>query len=213
MNAYRARVADHPGRIFGRLGEAAEREELSSLIAGAKERFVELGSGSGLHLIEQARRNPAAALFGFELRFKRAVRTVEKAERAAVENLYILRCHTQFFGEIFPERSLSGVWVNFPDPWEKRKKNRMLNPGSLQQIHNALKPGGFLSFKTDHEEMFDSIHGQLVNGGAFQLKKVIRGLHDCPEETDKNVITEFESLFRSQGLPVYLLSAIRGVDH
>lgn len=207
VNIFRSRVDGFPGRIFNRLDDPAELSKFQAVRDSGSDLFVELGSGSGTHILEQARRHPDAKLFGFEIRYKRSVRTIEKAD--GVENVFILRVHASRFPELFLEDTLSGIWINFPDPWERpaRRKHRMLNATSLKKIHSRLKSSGFLSFKTDHLEYFESVLGQIYNDGLFEIKKVVRDLHNSLDQPEDNIITEFESLFKSQAEPVYYLLA------
>ena len=55
---------------------------VKSALARFDTRFCEIGSGSGGHLIELARKHPGTLCIGFELRFKRIYRTAQKAEEA-----------------------------------------------------------------------------------------------------------------------------------
>ena len=109
-----------------------------------------------MHLIELGRQNPNDLFIGFEIRFKRAVRTIEKAKREGIDNVYICRVNASFMRDIFPKDSLSGVYINFPDPWPKdrHRKNRLLTKEFLEEMHSLLKEKTFFSFKTDHRDYF-----------------------------------------------------------
>lgn len=203
-NRYIPLADQFPGRLFNH--PSARPEVMGSfqrVRENGKRCLLEIGSGSGTHLIEQARRNPESNLFGIELRYKRSVRTIEKSPD--LKNLFVLRDHAHLLRKFFPERSVSGIWVNFPDPWDKRKTNRILRPESLREAMKTLCPGGVFSFKTDHLEFFESVLGQLINESLGVLEQVIYDLHSSPERPGDNVVTEFESLFMRQGLPVYYL--------
>jgi tRNA (guanine-N7-)-methyltransferase len=183
-----------------------EREQLGRRVAEFERRYCELGSGSGGHLVDLASRNQSTLCLGFEVRFKRAVRTAEKAEQLALKNLLVVRGDASQLGAVFSPESLDGVFVNFPDPWEKKKwkKHRLLKEEFLANIHRLLKPSGFLSFKTDHTEYFDSTHEIIRNQGLFNISRVTRDLHASEWQTG-NIMSEFERLFCSQNLPVLYL--------
>ena len=70
-------------------------------------------------------------------------------------------------------------------------------------IHGKLKPGGFLAFKTDHSELFESTLEAVLSLGIYNILEVTRDLHKEPRLLEKNVMTEFEGLFCSQSLPVH----------
>jgi tRNA (guanine-N7-)-methyltransferase len=54
--------------------------------------------------------------------------------------------------ERLPPASLGRVFLLHPDPWPKARhaKRRFVNPGPLDLIARALRPGGELRIGTDH---------------------------------------------------------------
>lgn len=176
--------------------------------ASYSEVYCELGSGSGMHLISCAERNPRAFYIGFELRFKRTFRTAEKAERLSLNNLIIVRSKAESIAEVFGRGSLSGVYINFPDPWDKKKwlKHRMLNPEMIRTLHDLLTPNGFLSYKTDHKEYFNATENLLSNENLFSVCSKTENLYQSHYLAD-NIPSEFENLFCSKGQPIYWLQA------
>ena len=171
---------------------------------------VEIGSGSGGHLIELASRNPQNLYFGFELRFKRVFRTAEKAEKLGVKNLRIIQGDATIISSLFDPESLEGIYVNFPDPWSKPKqrKHRLLNEKYLQELFALLRPNGFFAYKTDHHGYFVQTEG-FIRG--FPGVTIHRSTNDLlrSEYSNENIPTEFEMLFLSQGLTINYLYAVR----
>lgn len=181
---------------------------LRQRISGISKAFLELGAGSGGHLLEQAGRDPASLFVGIELRFKRAFRSAEKAEINGLDNVVFIRGSALPILEGLADASLSGIYVNFPDPWDKRRwrKNRMLDEKTLVTFARLLKPEGFFSFKTDHHSYFLEVQSQLTNQSQLQVTCQIEDLH-ASAPFPSNVESEFEKLFKSKGFPVfYLLS-------
>ena len=166
--------------------------------------IVELGSGSGGHLIGHALKALDVLHIGFELRFKRAYRTIEKASNSNAENLYMVQGDARSMLELFADESIDGIYVNFPDPWAKTrwKKHRILNGSFLDLIHSKLKPGGFFSHKTDHPEYFQETVESLRLVADAEILQLSDNLHTTQIGTDF-VKSEFENLFISQGLPVH----------
>jgi len=189
---------------------AAEREQLRSCMDSYQEIYCELGSGSGGHLIERARRSPHALFVGFELRFKRVYRSAEKALHAGASNALFLRTDAHSISELLPADSLSGVYVNFPDPWDKKRwnKHRLLTAEFLECIAALVKTDGFFAYKTDHRKYFDEISQHLRASGSFQLEAETHAFHSS-EFADDNVPSEFENLFQSKYLPICYLRAVK----
>ena len=77
-------------------------------------------------------------------------------------------------------------------------------------IHKKLKKEAFLAFKTDHSELFESTLELVMGLGIYSILEVTRDLHNEPRLLAKNVMTEFEGLFCSQGLPVHFFLLTKG---
>jgi tRNA (guanine-N7-)-methyltransferase len=210
-NPYIDRIADVSDRIPINSSSQQDEscyEDVRKLLKPQQEVFCELGSGSGMHLLKRAELSPDSLFFGIELRYKRAYRTIEKAIKAELKNVYVLRTHASFLSTIFPDHCLNGIYMNFPDPWERKKwrKHRMFSESFLEQAYRLLKPGGFISFKTDHADYFHEAEGLVRSSSYFELLGYSTDLA-ASEYEKENIATEFEMLFRSQTLPIHFLSA------
>ncbi len=167
--------------------------------------YVELGSGSGMHLLRLAQQSPKHLCIGLELRFKRAFKTGEKAERRGLSNVIVFRTDAKQLASLFEPGTVAGFFVNYPDPWDKRRwlKNRLLNAELLAAMHRCLTPHGFLRYKTDHQEYFASTC-ELFKADSWKVKKHTTDLLSSPW-TEGNISTEFEQLFKSQGKPLCMV--------
>jgi tRNA (guanine-N7-)-methyltransferase len=209
-NQYIQLVATKPNVIVAendRAAPLASKSAVSQLGAKYDGVFVEIGSGSGLHLLELAKQNPSYLCVGLEIRFKRAFKTGEKAERQGLANVLVLRTDARFISAIFEDNSVAGFFVNYPDPWDKRRwlKNRILNQDSLSEMHRLLNERGFLRYKTDHHDYFDSVCA-LLNKDNWEIVKHSNDLL-ASSYIQENIPTEFEYLFKSQNKPLYLVEA------
>lgn len=212
-NPYIAKLQQLPSIIIAGDSNSLSPENINTIRSYTESYeniFLEFGSGSGRHLIEHAKRNCTAAYVGFELRYKRAFRTAEKAQKQSLINLFVMRTSAFLAPEIFPPASIAGIYVNFPDPWDKKKwhKHRLLNSSFLLKIHALLKIGGFLSYKSDHEEYFHATRALIEHSGLFTITECTTDLHNS-EFAATNILTEFENLFISKGLPTFQLKASR----
>lgn len=219
VNPYLIRVDEFPGALCSFANARDVEQFLGNIFGSYNEVFFEIGSGSGMYLVELARRFPNVACIGVELRYKRAVRTAEKASQVGLDNLFVLRGDYQVVAGCIPRSSLDKLIVNFPDPWEKPKqrKNRVLSKPLLDWAETVLKPNAAISVKTDHSEYFGSFLKVLQTDGRFQLTRVTDDLHTggllsdrLDESEDIGIIaTEFEMLFQRQGVKVSHLYALR----
>lgn len=211
-NQYMQLVTTKPGVILAEQdraisddGKALLRQRLTTL----PDCFVELGSGSGMHLLKLAERSPSALCVGLEIRFKRAFRTGEKAEERGLSNVMVLRTDARQITSLFNPGEVSGFFINYPDPWDKRRwlKNRLINEELLNTMWQLLKPGGFLRYKTDHHEYFSSTL-QILDPNKWSTVRKTTDLLDS-EYVDTNIPTEFEQLFKSQGRKLCMVEVVR----
>lgn len=201
VNPYWFKISKYPERIFLEQDLADDVSCFKQALTQYQDVICEFGSGSGEHILELARRNPNSAVIGFELRFKRVVKTIEKATRANLANVFIVCGYAQNAVNFLVENSVKEVYVNFPDPWEKRIKNRLLNELFLSDLNRLLVENGKLSFKTDHLEYYQAVLALVKDSKLFELVFNSEDLHsDLPKE--QIILTEFERLFLSQQLKI-----------
>ncbi|WKZ57983.1 MAG: tRNA (guanosine(46)-N7)-methyltransferase TrmB [Bdellovibrionota bacterium] len=166
--------------------------------------------GSGRHLLGLAARDPQTLCIGFELRYKRAFRTIEKSLEQGLDNVLVLRTDARSMPALLPPASVAEVHINFPDPWDRKRwhKHRVLSPQFLDGVASLLREGGTFHYKTDHRECFDQAVAWLSHHPAFETSLITYDLYESPLAA-ANIKTEFESLFRSQSLPIMALVASR----
>src|SRR5690606_3679290 len=65
--------------------------------------------------------------------------------------------------------SVSRVFVNFPDPWSRRKhqQKRLLTADFFRLLSNRLESGGCVELTTDHEEYFDFARREARASGVY----------------------------------------------
>jgi tRNA (guanine-N7-)-methyltransferase len=211
VNKYIPLSSSKPGLLLNGTEQEVtlgEKIEVTRKLSQYPRAYCELGSGSGAHLISRALLDPQSAFFGFELRFKRAFRTAEKAEEQGLTNLMVIRNDARHAAQFFPSQSLDGIFILFPDPWDKRRwhKHRLLNCEFLSQLKKLLKPGGFISFKTDHLDYFNQAVTNLRHSG-FTITKQTNDLYRSPF-IENNVASEFEQLFVAKHQPVSFVEAL-----
>ena len=180
-----------------------KKEQLAAAINKFSGTVLEIGSGSGGHLIEQARRAPDLLHIGIEMRFKRAFRTMEKAKQASINNLLMLRGDARLIEHVFEASSLKAIYINFPDPWDKPRwfKNRILNLPYIQLLCRLLAPGALLSHKSDHQGYFKESCRLLTTCPELKVESFTENLY-ASEFATQSVPSEFELLFKSQSLPI-----------
>jgi tRNA (guanine-N7-)-methyltransferase len=171
---------------------------------------LEIGTGKGTFLTEQARTRPEVNFFGIEWArwfWRHASDRLRRNDCAA--NARMVRADAGFFfAEFVPEKSLSVVHVYFPDPWPKKRhhKRRLIQEPFLKLVHRSLIDGGRLQIVTDHYDYFEKIQA-VVNASAL---RVIEYNRPGSASDGEFVGTNFERKYRREGRPFYAVAAEKG---
>ena len=123
-------------------------------------------------------------------------------EMEALPNLRFMKEDAAVLGEVFAENEVDTVYLNFSDPWPKKRhsKRRLTYASFLDVYKNILKEKGHLIFKTDNRPFFEYSLVSMNNYGVC-FHDVCLDLHHS-EGYEDNVMTEYEKKFSPFG-PIY----------
>lgn len=170
------------------------------LMPGARELRVELGCGKGRFTAETAKAEPDVLLIAVEKVPDAMVVAMERVVEQGIPNVRFLDRDAELLPEMFAPGEISRLYINFPDPWPKKKqfKRRLTAPEFLDKYRALLPEDGAVWFKTDNEPLFDwSLESFRGCGWA---------LADMPEGTP---MTDYEARFTEMGLPIHRVVATR----
>ena len=158
---------------------------------------VEIGAGNGRFLISRAANYRDVNYLAIERMLGRVRRLDRRASRLGLDNIRVLRLeafYTLYY--LLPHHGVRTVYVFFPDPWPKRRHNsrRLFAPLFLDALWHTLEQGGCVQVATDHLDYFAQIKRHLAADPRFEEAPAME--RTAGEQTD------FELLFRGQGLPV-----------
>jgi len=112
---------------------------------------VEIGCADAQFLFERASRQPLASYIGLEIR-EDLVAYVNKKARAERLPVHAVFCQAQLhMPQIFGDRQVDRVFINFPDPWFKRRhhERRMVDPALVAAIGNVARRGADIFVQSD----------------------------------------------------------------
>lgn len=166
--------------------------------------YIEIGMGKGDFIIENAKRYPNINFIGIEKFPTVLLSAVKKMdeENVSLGNLRFMREDATFLSEVFEEDEIDCIYLNFSDPWPKKKhaKRRLTSHNFLPIYKNILKNEGQLILKTDNRILFEY---SLISFNQFNMNfiDVYLDLHHS-EGYDDNIQTEYERKFSPFG-PIY----------
>jgi tRNA (guanine-N7-)-methyltransferase len=164
---------------------------------------LEIGTGNGYHFAHMAQLSPERAVLGIEIKFKPLIQSIRRALRTGATNARILRYDANRLEDLFQQGELNNVYIHHPDPWLKKRqwKHRLIQTDFLKELHQMMRPGCFMDFKTDSRDYFEWSMDYFKNS-PFQLERESWDLHSSPWQAE-NFVTQFERIFLAQGLPIH----------
>ncbi|MEL7087713.1 MAG: tRNA (guanosine(46)-N7)-methyltransferase TrmB [Planctomycetota bacterium] len=118
---------------------------------------LEIGSGRGTFLAQQAVLEPGVDFLGIEWAKQFWRHAADRARRRELANVRLLWADaTVFVRNYVGDQTLRHVHIYFPDPWPKKRhhKRRSVQAPFLRELHRVLHVGGEIRLATDHAEYF-----------------------------------------------------------
>ncbi|MBR5286292.1 MAG: tRNA (guanosine(46)-N7)-methyltransferase TrmB [Clostridia bacterium] len=170
--------------------------------------FLEIGCGKGAFIIGLSKQFPDKRLLAVELVPDVLMMAMEKAEREETKNICFLNANAENIADIIPEGSVTHLYLNFSDPWPKKRnaKRRLTSPLFLERYKKILAPKGKIFFKTDNKGLFDYSLESFVNNG-FKISDICFDLHSDVVFNKDNIETEYEKNFSEKGFLINRLTA------
>ena len=165
-----------------------------NLFKNTNDLYLEIGSGSANFTSTLANLNPNNNYLGVEIRFKRLIQAAKKAEKLSLKNLVFLKKMVNRLTEFIGENELSGLYINFPDPWEGEEHKRILSEKLLEDLDIVLKKNGKIFFKTDHLNYYLDTLELIKNSNNYDIVYNTDDLYST-NLVEHNIKTEFEHLF------------------
>jgi len=179
-------------RIFGRPGPV----------------HIEIGTGKGTFLLNQARAHPDDNFLSIEWARKYYRYAVDRIGRWGLTNVRIIRTDAAaFLADFIGEASVECFHIYFPDPWPKKRhhKRRFICPANIEHLIRCLRTGGQLKIATDHADYFEQIKTVLTGAGDDKLQE-IDFLPTAGADAGEWVGTNFERKYLKDQRPIYTLA-------
>lgn len=124
----------------------------SSFFAQERPICLEYCSGNGAWIAAKAQAQPEYNWVGIEQKFDRVRKIWSKVKNLQLSNLLAV-CGEGYriTHHYIPNGSVHSVFINFPDPWPKRRhaKHRIVQEPFIEEVRRILQMGGVLTMVTD----------------------------------------------------------------
>lgn len=167
---------------------------------------AEFGTGRGKFITTLAKQNPDINYIAMEIKEEVLLKAVEKAAEDNLNNILFVWGDVSNILDYFDKGELDRVFVNFCDPWPKKRwaKRRLTHSNFLEMYKIILKENGELHFKTDNEKLFEFSLNEIASNN-WLLKNISLDLANS--DYNENVTTEYEDKFMSQGIKIFRCEA------
>jgi tRNA (guanine-N7-)-methyltransferase len=113
--------------------------------------------------------------------------------------------------ELLPEGCVETFWINFPDPWPKKRhaRRRLLQPELVRALALRLVPGGALQVATDDVPYAEQIDAAL--GAEPRLENALAPAPFARERPGPSA-TAYELEWRAEGRTLHFFTYLRRAE-
>ncbi|MGE3300030.1 MAG: tRNA (guanosine(46)-N7)-methyltransferase TrmB, partial [Arcobacter sp.] len=160
-----------------------------------KEIQIEIGFGSGRHLLHQAKTNPNVQFIGLEIHYPSIEQLLKQLELQNITNVLVVNYDARLFMEFIESNKVGKIFVHFPVPWDKKPHRRIYSNEFVNEALRVLKIGGTLELRTDSRKYFDFCTQVLTN--------LPKGRITIDINKDLAVSSKYEDRWKKQGKNIY----------
>ena len=170
---------------------------------------LEIGFGMGNFLIEMAAKEPASNFIGIDFYHKGIRKLMARIKKLQLENIRVV------YGDIrskisilFKDKELNTIYINFPDPWPKKRhiKRRLIKPEFIKQLAQKLNFEGITYLATDSEnyayEMLEYFNAETLFQNLNSQQGFLKDRVNLPK-------TKYEKNFINAGEKIFYLEYVR----
>jgi len=175
---------------------------------GDKPLWLEIGFGGGEHLIHQAVQNPDVGLIGAEPYINGVAMLLGKIREADAPNLRVHAGDVRDLFDVLPDVCVSKVFLNYPDPWPKKRhhRRRFVTQEHLQALAKVMVIGAELRVATDIEDYVRQTLEEVPRAG---FEWTAESAADWKEPWSDWVSTRYEQKALREGRTPHYLTFVR----
>lgn len=171
---------------------------------GERPLWVEIGFGGGEHLVHMAARYPEIGIIGCEPFLNGVAMLLGKIRESGVENLRVHPGDARDLFDVLPEGSVEKAFLNYPDPWPKKRhhRRRFVTPEHLDGLARVMATGAELRVATDIPDYVRQTLQEVPRAGFEWLAE---GPEDWRQPWGDWISTRYEQkALREERVPHYL---------
>ena len=169
---------------------------------------VDLGCGKGGFTLALSQRFPSTNFLGVDYVDRWLRKGVLPEEKKIQLNLAFLKIESLNFVTTCPDESVAVFYVQFPDPWPKRRhrRRRVFEPKFLGELYRALSPNGFLHVATDDHDYFSAMKA-VVDASTINWRSVRVSVNQRIAHPELKTL--YEAKFSAMGKALHYMELIK----
>ncbi|TBR79454.1 tRNA (guanosine(46)-N7)-methyltransferase TrmB [Campylobacter novaezeelandiae] len=174
---------------------AYDFNEVLEKIQNYKKIYIEIGFGSGRHLLYQAKTNQDILILGIEI-YTPAIEQVAKlALNQEINNILLIQSDARLLLSVLQKQSIDKIFLHFPVPWDKKPHRRVMSEAFSKECARVLKSNGKFELRTDSYEYFNYSLGIFLE---FENPKF-----DIKKNEDLEISSKYEDRWKKQNKNIY----------
>ncbi len=172
-------------------------EDFYNFKSSFKKIKLEVGFGSGRHLLYRANEEKDTLFIGIEIHTPSINQVLKQIHLQNLDNIIIVNYDARLLLEMLPSNILDAIYVHFPVPWDKKPHRRVISKKFVDEANRVLKKDAPLELRTDSDryynyalEVFSSF-----KRASFSVKKNI----------DIEIVSKYEQRWRKMNKDIYTL--------
>lgn len=175
--------------------------------------ILELGCGKGEYTLGLGKLFPDKNFIGIDIKGARIWRGAKTALEQRIVNVAFLRTRIEFIESFFAENEIDEIWITFPDPQlkERRERKRLTGMLFLNRYKKFLKTDGVVHLKTDCFPLYDYTC-EVIKDAKLPRIEMTSDLYGTAieklDDTTRDILsikTHYEQLFLKQGIKINYL--------
>lgn len=170
---------------------------------------IEIGFGKGGFLLSIAVQQPMVNFIGIESSRKYYRKGSRKVQRAKLCNIKLVWGEAyHFLKRYVPDNSLQNLYINFPDPWPKRRhaKRRLLKPEFVTMLARKLETRGQVEIVTDVEEYSTQMQEVFRPYECYEMLAYQTSNHHGPVRPCQS---DYEAMFLKEDKTIHYLTYLK----
>ena len=160
-----------------------------------KEVWIEIGFGSGRHILYQAKKHPEVLFIGIEIHKPSIEQLLKQIVLQKIDNIFVVDYDARLFMEFVPSNSIGRIFIHFPVPWDKKPHRRVISKDFIQEVKRVLKKDGTLELRTDSENYFYYVYELLMQEKELKI--------DIRKNREGAIRSKYEDRWKRYGKDIY----------